>query len=216
MKKNENSIEIGKRIRELRKLNRLTQTELGNNLKLTKQTIRKYEHGDRSFSNEFSSRLANALHVPTWLITDGIDNRLADKFSLKDFINDDGSSSGKYNQELLKLTNNHIYQSSEKIKSHQQTLIDLAKYELEYLSYCDMNNLYLLQAQNASDIENVAMIINKLVANHIQLAQLEKIKKDPNDKSAFKYNDFINFLEESGKLKEYSKLISKLHPKNDN
>lgn len=55
--------EIGKRIRNIRILNGLSQSELGEKLGLTADRIQKYENGARNPKVSMIFRIANALDV---------------------------------------------------------------------------------------------------------------------------------------------------------
>ena len=56
---------FGKRLKELRKLNSLTQTQLAVALGVTKATVSYYEKEERTPSPEMLVRIASVFHVST-------------------------------------------------------------------------------------------------------------------------------------------------------
>ena len=56
---------FGKRLKELRKLNSLTQTQLAVALGVTKATVSSYEKEERTPSPEMLVRIASVFHVST-------------------------------------------------------------------------------------------------------------------------------------------------------
>lgn len=56
---------IGERLKELRKERKLTQTELGNKINVTKVSISGYENGNRSPDTDTLQRLADYFDVTT-------------------------------------------------------------------------------------------------------------------------------------------------------
>ncbi len=56
---------FGKRLKELRKLNSLTQTQLAGALGVTKATVSYYEKEERTPSPEMLVRIASVFHVST-------------------------------------------------------------------------------------------------------------------------------------------------------
>lgn len=56
---------IGERLKQLRKEHKLTQTDLGNKINVTKVSISGYENGNRSPDTETLTRLADYFDVST-------------------------------------------------------------------------------------------------------------------------------------------------------
>lgn len=78
---------LGKRIKEARKIRKITQAQLAKTLNISQQTLRSYETDSNSKLN-ILKELSNSLDVPLNLLVNGVDERFKDVYSFEDLVKD--------------------------------------------------------------------------------------------------------------------------------
>ena len=76
---------LGKRIKEARKIKKITQAELAKKLNISQQTLRSYETDHNSKIN-ILKELSDSLNVPLDLLVNGVDERFKDEYSFENLV----------------------------------------------------------------------------------------------------------------------------------
>lgn len=182
--KNSNE-DIGNRIAKIRKIKKIKQSELAQKLNIPTNTLGNYERGDRNIPASFIPKVAHIFNLPSWLITDGIPENVNDYYTYEYFINANDDDWQQYYAELSATRSTEIASKS----------ADKATKIIEYVR----SLLYMNEFEEIDYILDFVKHDETAITNKYRL---EKIKGNPTDISALKYNPFEELRKENDSIKK--------------
>jgi len=180
MEDSHNKGTIGNRIRQIRKTKKMNQNVLATKLKINPNVLSNYERGERRVPSELIDPIANALEVPSWLITSGIPDGIDKKYNLNYFIN-------ATEDQLTEFYNIRAEQNHDKFLKKR----DIMQKTLQtFLDYIFEENLYVAQA----DLFKLTEIIKEKSNYEEKLARMVAF---PDDSTAIHFDSFEEYLQKN-------------------
>lgn len=178
MEDNDSKGLIGIRIGKIRKAKRMNQKDLANKLKIKPNALSNYERGERRVPSELIDPIAEALSVPSWLITSGIPDGIDKKYNLNYFVNASKDQ----------LTDFYNFRTQQNHDSFLKKRDVMYKTLQTFLDYIFEENLYMAQ----SDLFKMTEIIKEKSNYEEKLARMVAFPEDP---TAIHFDCFEDYLE---------------------
>lgn len=187
MNKIENNMMIGNRIARLRKAKKMQQGDLAKKINIHASRLGNYERGERSVPVEIIDKMADALNVPTWLLTRGLPDGVPSKYDYNFFANASDEEKNNFYIDQLKNLDGELITKKQQQRNFIENYIEFI-YQYENLD-----------AQN--ELYNTVKLLKEKTVLDDRLLCMSESDLGQRSKAVKKYKDYDSF-EEFLRIKE--------------